>query len=170
MAKYTREQLVNLVENSARGCGVPPAVAVAQIARESANFQEDVVYGPYVAGAGERGMAQFIPDTWARFGSGPHTNAYDPDQAMAAWCRYMSLLLRLFGGDLEKALQGYNGGEGNVQRGTVSARARNYAREILAQAGAGSSAQTDPRDSESSLMPWLLIGGALVVAVVLMDD
>src|SRR5262245_2596043 len=51
----------------------------------------------------------------------------------------MTYLLRMFGGDYWKALAGYNGGEGNVQRGTISSAARRYATEILAQAGRGSS-------------------------------
>lgn len=131
----SREQLAELVIDYAHGYGIDPNIALEQIKRESANFRPDVVYGPFVGGAGERGMSQFTPGTWARFGYGPHTNAYDPDYAMTAWGEYMKYLLNMFNWNHEKALQGYNGGEGNVQRGTVSTMARNYAREIMARAG-----------------------------------
>jgi hypothetical protein len=85
----------------------------------------------------------------------------------------MKYLLGLFG-DYERALQGYNGGEGNVQRGTVSASARRYASEVIAQAKKGEitslgSDQGD-HDTGSSLLTWLAIGGAIAVVWVLVDD
>lgn len=126
----SRSQLISLVESYATTYGIDPAIAVAQMNRES-GFRADVVYGPFVGLAGERGIAQFIPGTWSRYGSG---DPYDPDNSLRAWGGYMSDLLRMFGGDYWKALAGYNGGEGNVQRNTISQRARNYATEILAQA------------------------------------
>jgi hypothetical protein len=57
----------------------------------------------------------------------------------------------------------------------VSTRARTYAREILAQAGAAvdvdqSRSDDGAPDAGSSLLTWLAIGGAIVVAWVLMDD
>lgn len=178
-----RDQLIALVQSYAQSYGVDPAIAVEQIRRESANFRSDVVYGPFVGGAGERGMSQFTPGTWQRFGSGPHTNAYDPDQAMRTWGKYMSSLLRMFGGDYEKALQGYNGGEGNVQRGTVSSAAKRYAREILARAGAAPAQTADDgwqyggwpewkaEDEEKSLLlPLALIVGAVLLFVVVVND
>lgn len=124
----TTEEIQNLVIDSASACGVDPTVAFYQIQRESG-------FNPNARGAaGEKGIAQFMPATWTRFGSGSHDNAFDPAQAMNAYCRYMTYLLGLFGRDYEKALQGYNGGEGNVQRGMVSARAQAYAQEVLSQA------------------------------------
>lgn len=171
---YTRDQLISLVQDYAYGAGIDPAIAVAQIARESANFRPDVVYGPFVGGAGERGMSQFTPATWARFGYGPHTNAYDPDYAMTAWGEYMKYLLNLFNWDMEKALQGYNGGEGNVQRGTVSSAARRYAREVMAKAGSIPEPSHPPTeypdtDTDSGGAPnWWLIAGVGAIALALM--
>src|SRR5262245_63255697 len=114
MGVYTKDELQQLVVDYAQGLGFDPRVALEQIKRESANFRPDVVYGPFVGAAGERGLTQFTPGTWNRFGSGPHTNAYDPDQALTAWGKYMTYLLNLFGGDYSKALTGYNGGEGHL--------------------------------------------------------
>lgn len=135
----TTDELKQLVVNKANQYGINPNIALVQIARESANFRPDVVFGPFVGGAGERGMSQFTPGTWARYGSGPHTNAYDPVKALDAWGKYMVDLIGLFGGDYVKALMGYNGGEGHITNperyGPPSARAQAYAREIYAQAG-----------------------------------
>lgn len=170
--RYSREQLIDRIRQTARSIGFPEQVAIVQLARESANFRDNVVYGNFVGGSGERGLAQFIPGTWARFGAGMHQNAYDPDASLAAWAAYTSYLMRMFDGDLQRVLQAYNGGEGNVQRGTVSRAARNYAAEILSQSG---SMRTSTETGESGLFgmvpEWLWIGGViLLVAVVLLDD
>lgn len=195
---YTKEQLAQLVIDYANSYGIDPAIALVQIKRESANFRSDVVYGPFRAGAGERGLAQFTPATWADWGQGPHTDAYIPERSMDAWGRYMTWLLRRYGGNYTKALQGYNGGPGNVDRGTVSQAAQRYAREVLEQAGrtqisGGSSSDlpdssypdiafdddilfpsgdspTSPDGSNSSITPVLLISAAAIVAVVLLTD
>jgi soluble lytic murein transglycosylase-like protein len=114
-------------------------------------------------------MSQFTPDTWARFGSGPHTNAYDPDQAMTAWGKYMTYLLNLFNWDYSKALTGYNGGEGHVldpaRYKPPSAAALRYAREILAEAG--QEPQNNTQDTqEENQTNWLLIGTVVAIALV----
>lgn len=170
--QYSRDQLIERIRQAARSIGFPEAVAIAQLARESANFRDDVVYGPFVGSSGERGLAQFIPGTWARFGSGMHQTAYDPDASLAAWAAYTSYLMRLFNGDLTKVLQGYNGGEGNVQRSTVSAAARRYASEVLRTAGQQeSTGGTGDSTMLSGLPLWATWGlVALLAVVVLFDD
>jgi soluble lytic murein transglycosylase-like protein len=55
---------------------------------------------------------QFIPETAKRFGL---RNPHDPQQAFDAAARYMSLLLRKFGGRIDLALAAYNAGEGAVE-------------------------------------------------------
>lgn len=176
--RYSREQLIDRIRQTAQSIGFPEQVAIAQLARESANFRDDVVYGPFVGGSGERGLAQFIPGTWARFGAGMHQNAYDPDASLAAWANYTAYLTSLFGGDLVKILQAYNGGEGNVQRGTVSSAARRYASEILAQAGQVSNAAPSSITGGSSLFDfgqwglkqWSMVGVAGLLLFALLDD
>ena len=168
---YSREQLIERIRQTAQSIGFPEQVAIAQLARESANFRSDVVYGPFVGGSGERGLAQFIPGTWARFGAGMHQTAYDPDASLNAWAAYTSYLMQMFGGDLTKVLQGYNGGEGHVQRGTVSTAARNYASTILSQAGANTGFPDGGMAPSEASINWLLIGGvALLAVVVLLTD
>jgi len=181
--KYTRDQLISKIQDYANSYGIDGAIAYEQLRRESDNFRPDVVYGPFVAGAGERGVSQFTPGTWPRFGQGQHTNAYDPDLALEAWGKYMSYLLKLFGYDYEKALQGYNGGEGHVQRGTVSRAAKTYAREILARAGstpapigsaiatdAASPPQPDPMPTSLFGLPLIAIIGGGLLLYFLLDD
>lgn len=171
---YTTEQLISRIVDASRGIGFPESIALAQLARESANFRQDVVYGPFVGGAGEKGLAQFIPATWARFGSG---NPYNPDDSLAAWQRYTEYLRGLFGDDYTKILQGYNGGEGNVQRNTVSSAAKRYAAEILAQAGNYQSASNTTYNTVDNsgflgldVKTWLLIGAVGLGAIFLLDD
>lgn len=137
----TSELIANIVA-TANGIGFPPAVAFEQLKHESGNFRPDVLYGPFIGRAGERGLAQFIPGTWARFGSG---DPYNPANSLAAWANYTSYLLEMFHGDIAKVLMAYNGGEGNVQRNTVSNAARNYATRILSNAQ-----NTDPNSVSTS--------------------
>lgn len=171
---YSRDQLIERIQQAAAAAGINPAVAVAQLRRESANFRSDVVYGPFVGAAGERGLAQFTPGTWARFGSGAHTNAYDLDASIAAYLNYMGYLLRLFSGDYAKALTGYNGGEGHLtdpgKYGPPSQAAQRYAREVLQQAGAGAA----PLDDDDGGSDWLsyvpYLAGAGLLVWFLVDD
>ena len=156
--------------DSANGCGLDPFVALVQMDRESAHFAPSVVYGPSTGSSGEKGMAQFMPDTWARFGSGQHNNAYNPVESMSAYCNYMTYLLGLLG-DYESALQGYNGGEGHITNpakfGPVSSAAKGYARDVLAQADAlrgGSPIIVTPgsgQDGQGSKIPTALIVGGV---------
>ena len=171
--RYSREQLIGQIQNAAWAIGFPPEIAIAQLDRESGHFREDVIYGPFVGGAGEKGLAQFVPGTWARFGSG---DPYNPDDSLAAWQYYIGYLRGLFGEDYTRILQAYNGGEGNVQRGTVSNAAKRYAQEILAAAGQISvdySQTGSPNDESSilglSLTTALLIAGGIFAIWALKD-
>lgn len=134
MVYYTKNQFPDLIADYARSYGVDPGIAIEQIKRESANFREDVVYGPFVARDGEKGIAQFTPAAWTSFGQGVHDNAYDPDLSLTAWGEYMAWLLNRYSYDYTKALQGYNGGPGNVDKGRISAGAQRYASEVLEKA------------------------------------
>ena len=161
------QQLISLIVEKAESINFPPFVAIEQIKRESANFRPDVVYGPFVGGAGERGMAQFIPGTWNDWGRG---NPYNPSDSMAAWAAYTQYLLNLFDGDLTKVLQAYNGGPGNVQRQRVSSAAKRYASEILARAANNSTdfnyenVLADPQPS-SNLVIWGATGFILLAGL-----
>lgn len=81
---------------------------------------------------GAAGLMQFMPATAARFGI---NNAYDPDQAIDAGCRYLVTLIRQFNGRLDLVLAGYNAGEHNVIKYNYQvppfAETRNYVCVIL---------------------------------------
>jgi soluble lytic murein transglycosylase-like protein len=158
----TTEEIKQLVVAKANQYGIDPNIALAQMQRES-GWRQDVIFGPFVGGAGERGISQFTPATWKDYGSGPHTNAYNPELALDAWGRYMIALIAMFNGDYLKALQGYNGGPGNVQRGTVSAAAKAYAQAIYNQAGFTESSVVNLDQvtvSPGDFPVWLIIGAA----------
>jgi len=163
----TTEEIKNLVVSKANQYGINPGIAYYQIQRESS-------FNPRAVGAsGERGLGQFMQGTWADYGSGSFDNAFDPVANLDAWGNYMVALMGIFGGDYIKALQGYNGGPGNVQRGTVSAAARAYAQAIYSQAGFGSGSVVSLDQVEVSpggLPIWLLVGGLALVAWVALSD
>jgi soluble lytic murein transglycosylase-like protein len=163
----TTEEIKNLVVSKANQYGINPSIAYYQIQRESS-------FNPRaVGGSGERGLGQFMKATWGRFGSGSFDNAFDPVMNLDAWGNYMIYLLAMFNGDYVKALQGYNGGEGNVQRGTVSAAARAYAQAIYSQAGFTSQSVINFDQLEVSptgFPTWLLIGGLGLILWVALND
>jgi soluble lytic murein transglycosylase-like protein len=167
MEPRSAEEIKQLVVNKANQYGINPGIALAQIGRESS-------FNPHAVGAlGERGLGQFTQATWADYGSGSFDNAFDPVANLDAWGNYMVALMGMFGGDYIKALQGYNGGPGNVQRGKVSAKARAYAQAIYSQAGFTESSVVNLDQigvSPSGLPIWLLIGGLGLLRWVALSD
>ena len=100
-----------------------------------------------VSGAGAKGLFQFMPDTAKDFGL-KGRDVYDPEKSAQAAARYMSQLMKMFDGDLGKALAAYNWGQGNVMRkglGAAPKETREYVPKVLAnlpQPGAGMAAQS----------------------------
>ncbi len=160
MTAYTKSQLVEMTRAAARRYGIREDIAVAQIQAESS-------FNPNArSGANAQGIAQFIPGTWARFGTG---SPYDPVAALEAWGKYMSFLLRRFNGNYSFALAGYNAGEGNVDKykGVPPfAETRNYVKKILGNAGVTTSSgpgqgivPTVPSSAGSSGATLLTVAG-----------
>jgi len=92
--------------------------------------------------AGAQGLMQLMPGTAARYGV---TNPYDPAQNIRAGTRYLRDLLRLFNGNVQLALAGYNAGEGAVMkygnRVPPYRETQNYVRTIGARYGSGTGLQ-----------------------------
>ncbi|EPH7219912.1 transglycosylase SLT domain-containing protein [Serratia marcescens] len=99
-----------------------------------------------VSKAGAKGPFQFMPGTAKDFGL-VGDDVFDPEKSAHAAARYMSQLLKMFDGDLGKALAGYNWGQGNVERkglGAAPQETREYVPKVLSnlpQPGAGMAAQ-----------------------------
>ncbi|CUZ90298.1 Membrane-bound lytic murein transglycosylase D precursor [Serratia sp. 2880STDY5682894] len=99
-----------------------------------------------VSKAGAKGPFQFMPGTAKDFGL-VGDDVFDPEKSAHAAARYMSQLLKMFDGDLGKALAAYNWGQGNVERkglGAAPQETREYVPKVLSnlpQPGAGMAAQ-----------------------------
>ncbi|MFA9204839.1 MAG: lytic transglycosylase domain-containing protein [Bacteroidia bacterium] len=87
--------------------------------------------GPSRAGA--RGHFQFMPGTARQYGIEGQEG--DLSASAGAAGAYMSDLLRMFGGDVAKAVAGYNWGQGNVQR-LVRERGDNWRQGLPAETSA----------------------------------
>lgn len=99
-----------------------------------------------VSKAGAKGPFQFMPGTAKDFGL-VGDDVFEPEKSAHAAARYMSQLLKMFDGDLGKALAAYNWGQGNVERkglGAAPQETREYVPKVLSnlpQPGAGMAAQ-----------------------------
>ncbi len=88
---------------------VDPALLHAVIEAES-RYNPDAV-----SGKGAIGLMQVMPDTGRRYGVGPRELRV-PQRNIATGAQYLADLLRLFEGNVELALAGYNAGEHAVAR------------------------------------------------------
>ena len=107
--------------------GVDPEVYNRLIAKESG-------WDPKARGAaGEIGFSQIMKETGIKPGMGvtPIQDRSDPVENLRFGAEYLGALIGEFGGDYTKALQAYNGGLGNVQKGKVSSSAQSYASSLL---------------------------------------
>ena len=116
--------VADLISHSAAQFGVPPALALAVAQKESGLDQNAR------GAAGEIGVFQLQPGTAADFGVDPYSLSGNIEGGV----RYLSTLYGQFG-DWQTALEAYNGGPGNVSRGTVSSAAQSYAESVLLSAG-----------------------------------
>lgn len=114
----------DLISSSASRYGVPPSLALAVAQRESGLNQSAR------GAAGEIGVFQLMPGTAGDLGVNPS----NLEENIEGGIRYLRQMFDRFG-DWGIALQAYNGGQGNVARGTVSSAARSYAASVLAAAG-----------------------------------
>jgi soluble lytic murein transglycosylase-like protein len=173
----TTDEIKQLIIQYAGYYGIDPGVAIAQAQRES-GFRQDVIFGPTESadGLGCRGLMQFCKGTWAQYGVGDFSNAFDIYANLDAWGAYMSDLLNQFGGDYTKALMAYNGGAKWVLKGTPSQAAQNYAAAIVASYGtvapsgdtvaqAASNGGGAGSGGGSSIPTWAIIGAVGLIAV-----
>jgi hypothetical protein len=97
----------NLITNAAENHSLDPRLVKSVMLVES-GFNASAV-----SNKGASGLMQLMPATAQRHGV---KNVHDPAQNIAGGTRYLSHLLELFDGNLEKSLAAYNAGEGAVAR------------------------------------------------------
>jgi soluble lytic murein transglycosylase-like protein len=97
----------NLISNAAENHSVDPRLV------KSVMLVESGFNATAVSRKGARGLMQLMPATAQRHGV---KNLHDPAQNIAGGTKYLSHLLELFDGNLEKSLAAYNAGEGAVAR------------------------------------------------------
>ncbi len=133
----------DLITAAAGRYSVPPSLALAVATRESGLNQSAV------GTSGERGVFQIMPGTAKDLGIDP-TNL---EQNVDGGVRYLSQLFNQLG-DWRLALEAYNGGIGNVQRGTVSSAAQSYADALLGQVDLSGADYSVPDDTGGSGASW----------------
>ena len=117
--------LAKLAEEASRRHGLDPALVLAVVAVES-GFRPEAV-----SPKGAQGLMQLMPRTAAALGV---QDALDPEQNLDAGVRHLESLLKLYDGDLKRALAAYNAGQGAVERhgGVPPYReTRAYVRRVL---------------------------------------
>ena len=154
------------IRQTALRYGVDPAIALAVAQRESGFNQS-------ARGAdGEIGIFQLKPATAVEVGVDPYNEAQNIQGGIA----YLAQMYRQFG-DWTKALAAYNGGPGNMSRGTTSAQAWGYAQSVLDTAQVYKIMEPGGVAQEpvlASFLPnlegvpqWVWLAGAGALAVVL---
>lgn len=109
------------IREAARYCpDLTPRLLAAQLDQES-SFNPEAV-----SPAGAEGIAQFVPDTWARWGQDldgdGESSPFNPREAIDAQGRLMCFLIEqakysgIEGDPYELALAGYNAGWSNVEQ------------------------------------------------------
>lgn len=111
---------------AARETGFPVSLLVAVA------WEESRMNPRARSSAGARGLLQLMPQTARELGTSPD----DPRASIRAGSRYLSQLLKRFGGDLELALAAYNAGPTAVERAgrAPSLATLRYAKNVEARA------------------------------------
>ena len=121
--------------------GVDPEIFSRLVAKESG-------WNPNAKGAaGEIGYTQPLKETAENPGLGvtPLRDRSDPVDNLRFGAEYLGKLIDYYDGDYNKALMAYNGGLGNVDKGTVSDAAKSYAADLLGGKEVKSASAPAPR-------------------------
>lgn len=144
------EQYKDQIASVAGRYGLDPVIGIEQLSQES-GCRSDVCSGQSACG-----IAQFIPGTWAQWGSGSRS---DVSASLEAWGKYMRHLLTKFGGDYRLALAGYHSGEGAARAALNNCRGNpktcNYVNSIMSAAGRSRPVASQPLPAPIPASPTL---------------
>ena len=116
-----------VASDMAKRYGVDPELFVSLVQRESG-------FDPGARGKdGEIGLTQIMSETGINpgFGVTPIQDRNDPVDNLRFGAEYLGALIENYDGDVATALMAYNGGSGNVAKGTISKDAQKYATELM---------------------------------------
>lgn len=100
------------IREAERRNGIPPEMLARQLAKETNNFDADIIAGKGYSEQGALGIAKLMPDTAKRYGL---QNRRDPFASIEVAAKYLRDLQRRFG-RWEYALAAYNWGVSNTRR------------------------------------------------------
>lgn len=147
-----------LLKEMSSATGLPYSVVAAQ-ANEESGFNATAQ-----SSAGAEGWLQFLPSTYdsyaAQAGVGPGTE-FNPADEAKVYDVYMSQLLKQEGGSVQKALEAYNAGPGNLSAGA------GYASTILDAAGQPANITTTGIGSSIGGAVGSALGGGLSISGIL---
>lgn len=129
--QYSVDTYTNLIEQAAQKYGVPVQLIRAVMQQESGGNPR------ITSSAGAQGLMQLMPANIKEAGV---TDAFDPAQNIDAGVKQLSQYLKMYGGDIPKALAAYNMGPGNLnKRGMDLAQwpqeTRQYVPQVMSRAG-----------------------------------
>jgi soluble lytic murein transglycosylase-like protein len=130
--------LPSLARAAAERYGLDPELVLAVVGVES-NFQAKAV-----SPKGAKGLMQLMPKTAAELGV---ADAFDPATNIDGGTRHLQALLRMYRGDVRRALAAYNAGAGAVARhgGVPPYReTQEYVRKVLRRYSDGQSPKQGP--------------------------
>jgi soluble lytic murein transglycosylase-like protein len=118
----SREQIAEIVDQTATDYNVDPKLVMAVIATES-GFNAKAV-----SAANAQGLMQLRPDTAQRFGV---SDTFDPTDNIRGGTKYLRWLIDNFRGDLSLVLAAYNVGETAVRHwGGIPPQSRSYLKKV----------------------------------------
>jgi soluble lytic murein transglycosylase-like protein len=85
-----------------------------------------------VSPKGAIGLAQIMPATARRYGITDPRQLFDPDTNLRIQRAYLGDLLNRYHGNLRLAVEAYNAGPGNIDRGIVPRETLDYVNRVLA--------------------------------------
>lgn len=139
-----RDEIISQISSTAEELGVPSKYALA-VAEQESDFNQDAV-----GTSGERGVFQIMEGTARDLGVDPE----DLSQNIKGGVTYLKQLNERYDGDWDKTLSAYNGGMGNVDRGTVSDAASKYPELVKARTGKyASDEQRQPEQQTEQRQP-----------------